>query len=380
MASRRKFSPISTQPDISPLRQPAEDGFQKFLLRTPFLKKRLLSLFLVFFGILALAAPAQAHAGFFSDLLSMIIGKAEGAAPLESSAATLSLPLLGSGGNGLEDRAVADGASETDETPLAAVEESALVATRNPQGTLASTRDQIAVYTVQPGDTPAEIAEKFNISLNTLFWANDLNSARMLKVGDTLVILPVSGVKYQVRKGDTIEGIAKKFNGDVGDILSFNGLVVGEALDVGITIIIPDGEVATPVSSLSPQGSSKTRVAALPQHKGYYMRPVIGGRKSRGIHGYNGVDLAQTCGEPVLASAEGTIIIARASGWNGGYGKYVVVAHPNGTQTLYAHLSKILGSVGQKIAQSSQIATIGSTGNSTGCHVHFEIRGAKNPF
>ena len=339
-----------------------------------------MNLFLVLFVLSSLASPTEAHAGFFSDLLSIIIGKAEGAAPLESSSATLSLPLLGSGGsNGFEDRAVGVAVNETDETPLAAVEESALVATRNPQGTLSPSRDQIAVYIVQPGDTPAGIAKRFTISLQTLFWANDLNSASMIKVGDTLVILPVSGVKYQVRKGDTIEGIAKKFNGDVGDIMSFNGLVVGEPLEVGVAVIIPDGEVATP-SNPSPRTTPRTRVAGLPEHRGYYMRPIIGGRRSRGLHGYNGVDLANTCSEPVLSSAEGTIIITRASGWNGGYGRYVVVAHPNGTQTLYAHLSSILGSVGQKIAQGSQIATIGSTGNSTGCHLHFEIRGAKNPF
>jgi len=110
------------------------------------------------------------------------------------------------------------------------------------------------------------------------------------------------------------------------------------------------------------------------------MRPIFGGRRSRGIHGYNGIDLADSCGSPVVTSAPGTVIILRSSGWNGGYGKYIVVTHPNGTQTLYAHLSSVLASVGQFVAQGSQIGNIGSTGNSTGCHVHFEIRGAKNPF
>ena len=82
----------------------------------------------------------------------------------------------------------------------------------------------------------------------------------------------------------------------------------------------------------------------------------------------------------VFASNGGNVIIARDSGWNGGYGKYIVVNHPNKTQTLYAHLGLIAVSTGQYVGRGTSIGTIGSTGNSTGCHVHFEIRGAKNPF
>jgi murein DD-endopeptidase MepM/ murein hydrolase activator NlpD len=92
------------------------------------------------------------------------------------------------------------------------------------------------------------------------------------------------------------------------------------------------------------------------------------------------VDLVSSCGSPVLASAEGAVLIVRSSGWNGGYGRYLALNHPNGTQTLYAHLLGILASPGQYVSQGAQIATVGSTGNSTGCHLHFEIRGARNPF
>ena len=74
------------------------------------------------------------------------------------------------------------------------------------------------------------------------------------------------------------------------------------------------------------------------------------------------------------------MLVARGSGWNGGYGSYIVIAHPNGTQTVYAHLSKVFVSVGQYTAQGFNIGNVGSTGNSTGCHIHFEVRGAKNPF
>ena len=246
-------------------------------------------------------------------------------------------------------------------------------------GTLPSVfQDEILIYTVVGGDTPGAIAERFGISLNTLLWANNIANPNLIKVGDELIILPVTGVKYEVKKGDTIEAIAKKFKGDVDEILSFNGLATGEPLEVGSVLIIPDGEIVPPLSA--PSTRSISSFSRLPEYSGYYMKPIFGGRRSRGLHGFNGIDLADSCGSPVLSSAPGTIIIARPSGWNGGYGKYVVIAHANGTQTLYAHLSLILGKIGQYIAQGSQIATIGSTGNSTGCHVHFEVRGARNPF
>lgn len=298
-----------------------------------------------------------------------------------SAVAAVSMPLLGSG-SGVSP-IMADGIGGPPEDgvapPLSIVHDSALVSLQNPAGTLPNIHQgQIVIYTVQEGDTPSRIAQNFSISLNTLLWANNINNPNHIKDGDELIILPVTGIRYEIKKGDTIESITKEFKGDAGEILSFNGLAIGERLIVGTVVIIPDGERTSPQASAVQTPSSG--VVGLPDFRGYYLRPILGGRKSRGIHGYNGVDLAQSCGSPVLASAGGTIIIVRASGWNGGYGKYMVLRHPNGTQTLYAHLNKVLGSVGQFVAQGSQIAMVGSTGNSTGCHVHFEVRGARNPF
>ncbi len=273
------------------------------------------------------------------------------------------------------------GPSEGDvpESPLVSTQDSALVAPLNPLGIISSGHQgEILVYTVQPGDTPLGIAEKFGISLNTLLWANNLANPHLIKVGSELVILPVTGVQYVVKKGDTISSIAKKFKGDADEILSFNGLAVDEPLVVGETMIIPDGEFSAPPA---PAGSAApSRFSSLPALQGYYLRPIVGGRKSQGIHGYNGVDLATSCGSPLLASASGSVIIARSSGWNGGYGRYVVLAHPNGTQTLYAHMGSIAVSVGEWVAQGMSIGAVGSSGRSTGCHVHFEVRGARNPF
>lgn len=320
-----------------------------------------------------MAFPGKAHAGFFSDFWKFITQEKE--ISEESSAAAIAMPLLGSQARAPQVAGV--GGPEDSGTALSVTGDSALVAPRNPAGTLPSPfQDQILVYTVAPGDTPSSIATRFGITLNTLLWANNIRNPNLIKAGDELVILPVSGVKYEVRKGDTLDSIAKKFKGDAADIMSFNGLAIGEDLKIGDTLVIPDGELVASPS----QPSQSYRTAGLPEYRGYYMRPIIGGRKSRGIHGFNGIDFANSCGLPVLASAEGTVIITRPSGWNGGYGKYVVISHPNGTQTLYAHLSAIIWSAGQRVSQGVSIGTIGSTGNSTGCHVHFEVRGAKNPW
>ena len=329
-------------------------------------------------------APARAEAGFFDNIFKFFGGESQAAVIDAPATDGMSMPLLGS------DRSSAapatGGVPAPDDTPLAATQDNALVSTRNPSGVLPSAvgSDQIVVYTVQAGDTPSAIAAQFGISLNTLLWANNIRSAAAIRIGDSLVILPVTGVQYKVKKGDTIAGIAKKFDADAMDILSFNGLAIGEPLLAGADIIIPDGELSTPALVLS---AGTTRFAELPEFRGFLLRPIALGRNARatranphGLHGFNGVDLANTCGLPVSAAAGGTVIIARTSGWNGGYGRYIVITHPNDVQTLYAHLSAILVNAGDAVAQGAQIGRIGNTGNSTGCHVHFEVRGAKNPF
>lgn len=238
----------------------------------------------------------------------------------------------------------------------------------------------ISLYVVREGDTLSEIADMFDVTANTIRWANDIGAKGTISPGDKLVILPITGVKYTVKKGDTLASIAKKYKGDTEEILQFNGLSSASELATGVEIIIPNGEVvpaAAPKKSTAPASKS---YSSSPTYAGYYMRPISGGYRSQGIHGYNGVDLAAPLGTTVYASAAGEVIISRDSGWNGGYGNYIVVRHDNGTQTLYSHLGSNSVSVGQSVAQGSAIGTVGLTGKTTGAHVHFEIRGAKNPF
>lgn len=256
-----------------------------------------------------------------------------------------------------------------------------------------SKSEQISVYVVREGDSLSQIAKMFGVSTKTIIWANDLGAKGVIVPGETLVILPVTGIQHVVGKGDTLASIAKKYEGDVEEIMEMNGFEEGHALAVNDKVIIPGGEMLIePV--VEKQSSyvktiakvittTKNVLSSTPSVSGYYMRPIVGGVKTQGIHGYNAVDLASSPGTPILASASGEVILSKyedGNPWFGGYGNYIVIEHNNGTQTLYAHLSDNLVKRGWKVVQGQVIGYMGSTGRSTGTHLHFEIRGATNPF
>jgi LysM repeat protein len=245
--------------------------------------------------------------------------------------------------------------------------------------------DTISVYEVKKGDTLATVAKLFNVSKNTIMWANDLKS-QSLTPGDTLVILPMTGIKHVIKNGDTVASLAKKYRADEDDIAKFNGIADDADLSIGDTLLIPDGEIAVaaaPQKVKTGKGIVKTKILntySFTAPSGFLIRPIIGGRKSQGIHGHNGVDLASTPGTPVMAAATGRVIVAKMGGYNGGYGNMIIMMHDDGIQTVYAHLRAINVSVGQTVNQGTQIGELGNTGRSTGPHLHFEVRGAKNPF
>lgn len=262
---------------------------------------------------------------------------------------------------------------------------SALVSYNGPSGTIAEMAndippDRISVYVVAQNDTLGEIAKMFKVTVNTIVWANNLSSANaVLTVGDMLIILPVSGIERVVVKGDTLKSLAKKYSGDANEIAQFNGLDFAAPLKIGSTIIIPGGEITPSVplvrSSEAPRmGSSDT------SQTGYYSNPVPGGVITQGLHGWNGVDIGAARGTPIYAAADGVVIIVRNNGaWNGGYGNYVVIKHENGSQTLYSHMKNAVVSPGP-VLNRQIIGYVGATGRATGPHLHFEVRGALNPF
>lgn len=316
--------------------------------------------------------PLFVSAGFFGTLGSFFL-KADDLKTEEKLVNSQNMNLLQAATN--PDPNPAKGGGD-----IAIVGGTSLLSEDGPSGTIANVEESagsgtISIYVVRDGDSLSSIAKIFDVSVNTIVWANDIKRG-VIKPGQTLVILPISGVRHTVLKGDTLGTIAKKYGADLTEISQFNGIFEGAALVIGDVIIIPDGVIVAPKQSATPVvlGTSG------PVYEGYYLRPILGGRKTQGIHGYNGIDLGASYGMPVLAAAGGTVIVSRNYGYNGGYGNYIVVSHLNGTQTLYAHLSKNSIFVGAIVARGQVIGEVGSTGRSSGPHLHFEVRGAKNPF
>lgn len=238
-------------------------------------------------------------------------------------------------------------------------------------------RNEIITYTVQPGDTLSKIATDFGISINSLIWANQLKDSDYLSLGQELKIPPVSGIIHTVKKGDTVEKIAKEYSAKVDDIIDFNSLPKDGTLQLGQEIVVPGGKIK--IRGRYVRYTSRTRFAHLPDLKGFFMLPTKGYNWGI-IHGRNAIDVANICGTPIYAAASGKVIGARSFGWNGGAGKFVKILHNPKIETLYAHISRILVTPGQYVQKGQLIGLMGSTGLSTGCHLHFEVHGAKNPY
>jgi LysM repeat protein len=242
-------------------------------------------------------------------------------------------------------------------------------------------RKRAGVYVVKEGDTVEEIAELFDVSEETIIWANDLETDA-IAAGDTLTILPVSGVRHEVEKGDTLTDLAEKYNAKTSAIRAYNELSGDEELAVGAILDIPGGEMPQE----SPEQPANTTVQngiVRGNQTGSatgFKKPAPGAVKTQARHGYNAIDLANSVGSPVVAAAGGTVKKAVPAGWNGGYGKFVVLVHENGTETLYAHLSSVGVSRGQWVSRGARIGRMGNSGRSTGPHLHFEVHGAPNPF
>jgi len=211
-------------------------------------------------------------------------------------------------------------------------------------------------------------------------WANNLSSRSTLKVGQKLIILPVSGVVYHVKKGDTLSAIAKTYQGNVKEIINFNDLSDEGDIFVGDIIIIPNGKMPPVRRTRNYVQSKQTPIAS-----NYFICPHSACRISQGLHWYNAIDFDGECGDPIYAVASGTIQRVKY-GWNGGAGNYITILHPNGVVTMYGHIATSLVKPGQKVSQGQIIALMGGkpgtpgAGISTGCHVHFSVRGARNPF
>jgi murein DD-endopeptidase MepM/ murein hydrolase activator NlpD len=270
-------------------------------------------------------------------------------------------------------------------------------------------RNSIETYVVQPGDTLASIAAKFGLNVGTVVWANNLKNTAIIRPGDSLTILPISGVLHTVKKGETVGKIATSYKINVDEIAAANRLN-GSTLAVGQSIIIPGGSpieppkpkpapvvvgnptkkvtVRTdiPVSKISNksydvyqevtsnQSDDRPKPADLPSDAS--RSRLLWPTKLRVINQYygwkhTGVDIDGDYTDPIYASEDGVI---KEAGWNsGGYGLQIVIDHDNGMKTRYAHASKLFVAAGDKVKRGEVIAMVGTTGRSTGTHLHYEV-------
>ena len=229
---------------------------------------------------------------------------------------------------------------------------------------------------MEGGDILGAIAEKFEISVSSILWANNLSFYSTIRPGQKLKILPIDGLIYKIKKGDTLEAIAKTYQSDINDMVDFNKLTSIHDIIAGQEIMLPNG---IKPSSYTPTSRSIASVFTAPSTS----TPIDSGGKllwptnSRRITQYykwrhSGLDIGNKTGQPIYASESGKVTTA---GWSrGGYGYYIIINHGGGLETLYAHASKLYVKKGDTVSRGDIIAAIGSTGWSTGPHIHYEVR------
>ncbi|MFN4293244.1 MAG: peptidoglycan DD-metalloendopeptidase family protein [Thermoflexales bacterium] len=244
-------------------------------------------------------------------------------------------------------------------------------------------RAGIITYTVKPGDNVETIAQRFGLLPTTIVWSNREieDNPDVLRVGQVLNILPVDGILYTVEANDTLSGIAERFKAKVDDILNspLNNLSNGANLLPGMRIVVPGG--IKPFVPRVVQVDARRAPASGAGYAGPAPRFIAGGAFAWPARGYisqgfryyhRAIDIANAIGIPIYASDGGYVTYA---GWsNVGYGYMVQIDHGNGFSTLYAHLSQWYVDPGQAVSRGQIIGAMGSTGNSTGPHLHFEIR------
>lgn len=234
-------------------------------------------------------------------------------------------------------------------------------------------RDRVITYTVEAGDTISTVAEKFGISIDTIKWANPKLEGDKLAIGTDLSIPPVSGIVVKVSKGETIYSIAKKYKSDPQKILNypFNDFTDLDtfALAAGQALVVPDGVMPESKPVYSPQ--TIANVGTTPG-SGQFNWPTQGVITQRPVSYHMALDIANNALPAITAADAGKVVLVERQKY--GYGWHIIIDHGNGYQTLYGHMSDMYVSVGQAVSKGSVIGKMGSTGRSSGPHLHFEIR------
>jgi murein DD-endopeptidase MepM/ murein hydrolase activator NlpD len=236
-------------------------------------------------------------------------------------------------------------------------------------------RDKIYEHAVQSGDTVSSIAEKYGVSADTVRWQNNIDAKDTIKPGQVLEIIPVTGIAHKVQKGDTVYSIAKKYDTEPQPIADFpfNAFVNDETFElaIGQIVIVPEGVKPQEKKPVVPRQQRTVPIAGTAVASGSFVWPTSG-RITQGFSWYHKAwDIANRDAPNILAADGGTVVTA---GWSGvGYGNHIIIDHGNGYRTLYAHMSSLYVGVGAKVGRGTAIGKMGSTGRSTGIHLHFEV-------
>lgn len=233
-------------------------------------------------------------------------------------------------------------------------------------------------YIIEPGDTISTIARRFEVSVNTILWENNLSSYSVIRPGKELVILPISGLSYSVKSGDTLSRIATKYDVEESEIMKANKIASAGSLKIGQELLLPGGRKIVVASK--PVEKTYTGISAIKNIVKPSSQKVAGNKMAWPTPGslitqyyswrHKGLDIADKSGTPLYAADSGTVTRARVGR---GYGYYVLIDHGGGKQTRYAHCSKFYVKEGDKVDKGQTIAAMGSTGWSTGPHIHFEV-------
>lgn len=235
-------------------------------------------------------------------------------------------------------------------------------------------RDSIITHQVQNGDTIESIAKQYNVSVDSLRYVNNLSSQDTVKPGQNLTILPISGVLHVVTKGETLQSIADQWKVPVQAIVDVNWLDEPYSVSVGQKLVIPGAEIPQPTPTPKVNSSALALGGSTPavSGNGTFIWPVRGQISQYFSYYHNGVDIADhNTNDPIVAAGTGTVTFA--GWWDGGGGNSVWIDHGNGYVTMYAHMSKIMTSVGQHVTQGTQIGITGETGRAFGIHLHFMV-------
>jgi len=247
------------------------------------------------------------------------------------------------------------------------------------------------MYVVQTGDTLSTLAQAFGLDQKTLIWANEplLERRDVLSVGQELVVLPVDGALHKVAEGDSLAGLAEKYRVSVDEITAYPGNEIGDdgLLVAGATVVIPGAELPDPPVRVVPTPAPAQPVVreapavAAVSGSGTMQWPLNGMLTSGYSSYHRAIDIHTKAGLPVVSADGGTVTLVSWQTYS--YGYHVIIDHGDGVQTLYAHLSAINVEAGQVVERGEQVGAVGSTGRSTGPHLHFEVRvngTQQNPF